>query len=36
MVGIGIVAFAMIGPDEPIPSTPRIKKGISLPVGNFV
>jgi len=36
MVGIGIVAFAMMGPEEPIPSTPKIKKGISLPAGNFV
>ena len=36
MVGIGIVAFAIIGPDEPIPSTPRIKNGISLPVGSLV
>jgi hypothetical protein len=36
IVGIGIVAFAMMGPEEPIPSTPKTKKGISLPVGNFV
>jgi hypothetical protein len=36
MVGMGIIALAIIGPEDPIPRTPRIRKGISRPVGNLV
>ena len=35
-VGIGMVLFAIIGPEEPIPITPRNRNGISRPVGNLV
>jgi hypothetical protein len=36
MVGMGIIALAIIGPEDPMPSTPRIRNGISRPVGNLV
>jgi hypothetical protein len=36
MVGMGIIALAIIGPEDPIPRTPRMRKGISRPVGNLI
>jgi hypothetical protein len=36
MVGTGIMLFAIIGPDAPIPNMPEIRNGISRPVGNLV
>ena len=36
IVGMGIVALAIIGPEEPIPRTPKIRNGISRPVGSLV